>query len=468
MLQPAIPKIILNDDSVSLKSSRTNSGADLHHVLKSTKNSSESLFKYNTTGSEASEEKVGDFEDERTKRVDVDDLHVPVPDCFLHSTTISEDDFRHFVKRKRIDLNSNRFGEVFRYVDTRTMIPMVGNIIKLEVFDSWSTNSPQKEKKISEFIEDVQKIAKLRHRRISHLYGIFKNREKMIIFNEYVPRGSVFDKVRKSPIDERTAIKYFRQAMEGLRYIHSREITHGNIRASNLLITFSDDIKITDFAFSYDLTRDSFEENPDQVSNYRIKLLYAAPESIQMTFEKYPPSVDIWALGCVFVVMLTQTPPYYKIFKDMTDQEVYRIITDNYSKPVEQRLSYSSGNLIPQASEDSKILLDFVMNDDQFVRPTAEEVLENQVVKQNILECRQIPFFSFKRGPGEIINNGGLVERIFIFLFLMLKWALMVFVAALTLAGISSTIFLSIVIIYRLIKMSCQCELNEGKVKSTV
>jgi len=38
----------------------------------------------------------------------------------------------------------------------------------------------------------------------------------------------------------------------------------------------------------------------------------------------------------------------------------------------------------------------------------------------------------------------------------------MVFVAAVTLAGISSVIFISIAIIYRLIKMSCQCELNEG------
>lgn len=54
-------------------------------------------------------------------------------------------------------------------------------------------------------------------------------------------------------------------------------------------------------------------------------------------------------------------------------------------------------------------------------------------------------------------------SRIFIFLFLMLKWAIMVFAAALTLALISSMIFLSISIIYNLIKMSCQCELNEGE-----
>ena len=76
----------------------------------------------------------------------------------------------------------------------------------------------------------MKRIAALRHRRIAHMYGIYRSKEKIVVFNEYVPRGSVLDKVKKGAIDERTTIKYFRQAMEGLRYIHSKNITHGNIR----------------------------------------------------------------------------------------------------------------------------------------------------------------------------------------------------------------------------------------------
>ena len=53
-------------------------------------------------------------------------------------------------------------------------------------------------------------------------------------------------------------------------------------------------------------------------------------------------------------------------------------------------------------------------------------------------------------------------SRILIFLMLMLKWTLMVFSAACALSIVATSIFLSISIIYRLIKMSCQCELNEG------
>lgn len=53
-------------------------------------------------------------------------------------------------------------------------------------------------------------------------------------------------------------------------------------------------------------------------------------------------------------------------------------------------------------------------------------------------------------------------SRILVFLMLMLKWTLMVFAAACALSIVATSIFLSISIIYRLIRMSCQCELNEG------
>ena len=89
--------------------------------------------------------------------------------------------------------------------------------------------------------------------------------------------------------------------------------------------------------------------------------------------------------------MLTQSPPYFQKLKDQSDQEVYKvnerhatiifskksyfqIITDNYLKPAKHRLTFNSTTLIPQASTPIKELLDNIMDDDPFERPTAEEV----------------------------------------------------------------------------------------------
>lgn len=130
------------------------------------------------------------------------------------------------------------------------MMPLVGNIINLETFsDTWSNSStsitavsffglkkrqPCKTnvflKKVNAFIEEIKHLTSLRHRRICYLYGIYSDKEKLIVFNEYLPRGSVYDKAKRGSIDDKTAIKYFWQTCEGLKFIHSNNFSHGNLR----------------------------------------------------------------------------------------------------------------------------------------------------------------------------------------------------------------------------------------------
>lgn len=54
-------------------------------------------------------------------------------------------------------------------------------------------------------------------------------------------------------------------------------------------------------------------------------------------------------------------------------------------------------------------------------------------------------------------------SRLLLFLWMMLKWSLMIFVVGLALWCMASFIFLSIFVIYRAIRILCQCELNEGR-----
>uniref|UniRef100_A0A914YA10 Protein kinase domain-containing protein n=1 Tax=Panagrolaimus superbus TaxID=310955 RepID=A0A914YA10_9BILA len=554
MLPVPIPKILIND-----KEGSSSSLESLRPSL--TKTSSESLFKYDissnvstTPSSPPKSDSISSEESQNTNHsynLD-DDPYVPIPECFLHSFIITSFNYRQFIKKKKIDLGCNRLGRVFRYIDNKTMMPLVGNIINLETFsDTWSNSTITKTAKVNAFIEEIKQLVALRHRRICHLYGIYSDKEKLVVFNEYLPRGSVYDKAKRHPIDEKIAIKYFWQTCEGLKYIHSNNFSHGNLRATNLLITISDEIKITDFGLSQELVLDGFDNanNERKVSNYRLRLLYAAPEALKILGSngRVPPSSDIWALGCTLVTMLTQNPPYFMKLKDQTDQEVYKIITDNYMKPAKNRLAFNSTALIPHASTMVKELLDKTMNDDQGGRPTAEEILNWDIIKKSKAECQKalllpleitserkiIPSMNNghvhtitneeydkevkeveedeeetdinlllnnyknrqqqkpdhlehnlpKRGTTviEMENNKDeegiekdadehpikfcfsfVGSRILIFLMLMIKWTLMVFSAACALSIVATSIFLSISIIYRLIKMSCQCELNEG------
>lgn len=71
------------------------------------------------------------------------------------------------------------------------------------------------------------------------------------IFLEYVPGGSVTALLRNYGAFEETLVKNFvRQILEGLNYLHEREIIHRDIKGGNILVDNKGGIKISDFGIS--------------------------------------------------------------------------------------------------------------------------------------------------------------------------------------------------------------------------
>ncbi|KAK1762341.1 tkl protein kinase [Phialemonium atrogriseum] len=74
------------------------------------------------------------------------------------------------------------------------------------------------------------------HPRIVRYFGMWKEKNRSVVL-EYHPRGYP---------RRRWAV----QIVEGLVYIHSKGIVHGDLNASNILVTDSDDVVLCDFAGS--------------------------------------------------------------------------------------------------------------------------------------------------------------------------------------------------------------------------
>jgi serine/threonine protein kinase len=104
-----------------------------------------------------------------------------------------------------------------------------------------------------------------------------------IIMENIFPTKNIIENVSMLP-------NYSKQIIEALRYIHSNNIVHMDIKKENILLTIQDIVKIIDFGESHLIS-----DFTDQVSG---SISHMAPELMNGTFSKnYIHLCDIWSLG---------------------------------------------------------------------------------------------------------------------------------------------------------------------------
>jgi len=156
-------------------------------------------------------------------------------------------------------------------------------------------------------------------------------------------------------LPEEDAKKIFKQIIEGLNYLHQRNVAHRDMKLENLLIDSDLNVKIIDFGFSI--------ENPkDKTMNVFCGTpSYMAPE-LASKKDYYGHSTDIWAAGILLYVILAGYFP----FKDPNEKELFRKITRG-------QYDFSS-----HMSEDAKSLIKKMLRMNPLERVSAEEILQDK------------------------------------------------------------------------------------------
>lgn len=146
------------------------------------------------------------------------------------------------------------------------------------------------------FVSEISNWMHLDHPNIVKLYN-FKILPIPYIEMEYckesLPHG-------KKPLNE--AIKVIYEAAQGLRYAHSRNIIHGDIKTSNIMLN-NGIYKISDWGLSKIKTQES-------VTLSGATPQYAAPEQISHEFGRADERTDVYQLGTVFYEMVTGNLPF--------------------------------------------------------------------------------------------------------------------------------------------------------------
>jgi serine/threonine protein kinase len=178
---------------------------------------------------------------------------------------------------------------------------------------------------INEEIKIMKMIKQKPHPNIVKCYDIIDDIDTIYIILEYCESGDLSKILDKSkPLDEKTVKYYFKQLVNGIKYINSENIIHRDIKPKNILLTNDKKtLKICDFGLSCN--------NIGSPHIYTIcgSPLYMAPEMFMQ--KSYNKAIDLWSIGIILYEMLYGRNPFYR-FKDQSELETF-MLNENINIP---------------------------------------------------------------------------------------------------------------------------------------
>ncbi|CAH9100230.1 unnamed protein product [Cuscuta europaea] len=242
-------------------------------------------------------------------------------------------------------------------------------------------------------LREIKLLRLLRHPDIVEIKHIMlppSNREFKDIYVVFELMESDLHQVIKANDDlTREHYQFFLyQLLRALKYIHTANVYHRDLKPKNILANANCKLKICDFG----LARVAFNDTPTTIfwTDYVATRWYRAPELCGSFFSKYTPAIDIWSIGCIFAEVLSGKPlfPGKNVVHQldlMTDllgtpsmDTISRVRNDKarrYLNSMRKKQPFPFSHKFPNADPLALRLLERLLAFDPKDRPTAEEAL---------------------------------------------------------------------------------------------
>ena len=199
---------------------------------------------------------------------------------------------RTLAGRYRLDelIAEGGFAKVFRSFDTelhRTVAIKVPKASKVESKEA--------------FQAEARRVAGLKHEGIVPVFDVGLDDDTCFIVSEFVEGGTLRQRLARSPLPEKEAVRVIADIADALEYAHQNGVLHRDIKPANILIDHHGRAKLTDFGISGQTLGGGSQTRPFGT------LRYMSPE--QLAGGETDARSDIYSLGVVLYEALTSRVP---------------------------------------------------------------------------------------------------------------------------------------------------------------
>lgn len=159
------------------------------------------------------------------------------------------------------------------------------------------------------FIKEAKNIAKLDHSGIIKIHDVFEENDTAYYVMDYIEGENLSQIVKQNgPLSEEKAIDYIIKVGEALEYMHSKKMTHFDVKPANIIIRKDNDAPVLiDFGLSkqYSSSKEETSTLLQAVSNGFSPIELYTRECIN----EFSPQTDVYSLGATLYYLLSGTIP---------------------------------------------------------------------------------------------------------------------------------------------------------------
>uniref|UniRef100_A0A8D3AW46 Protein kinase domain-containing protein n=1 Tax=Scophthalmus maximus TaxID=52904 RepID=A0A8D3AW46_SCOMX len=285
----------------------------------------------------------------------------PMPPLLLREITKEE---ALFYKVKELsskytiseELARCQFGAVHRCIEIATKKTFMAKFIKVKGTDRELV------------LREIEALNVARHQNIIYLHEYFESMEEIILIFEFISGVDIFERLGTSNFEltEQEIVRYLRQVCFALKFLHSHNFGHFDIRPDNIVYTTrkSTTLKIIEMGQARLL-----------VPGENIRMPFSAPEYCAPEVHHHDlitTATDMWSVGVMAYVLLSGLNPFAA---ESTTKMIENISNCEY---------IFDSEAFKDISLEAMDFVDRLLVKDRKLRMTAHEALEHPWLKMKI------------------------------------------------------------------------------------